>query len=155
MEPQSYTFPNHFDLFGFFAGQCSAHGVFEDRFGKLRRQFKVQIQGEVNGDLLRLTEDFIYDDGSEEQRIWTIQRVADGSYRGSAPDVLGNASGCVANNCVFWRYRMNLHIAGRAWSVLFDDKMYLLDNQLMLNRARVSKWGLTLGTVSIFFIKSS
>ena len=31
----------------YFLGQTSAYGLFEDRFGKVRRQFKVDITGEL------------------------------------------------------------------------------------------------------------
>ena len=51
------------DLFEYFSGQSRAWGLFEDRFGKVRRQFSVDIEGRVSGDTLTLEEDFVYDDG--------------------------------------------------------------------------------------------
>jgi len=47
----------------FFQGETIAWGIFEDRFGNLRRQFRVNITGTVDGDTLTLDEDFLYDDG--------------------------------------------------------------------------------------------
>ena len=35
------------DLFSFFEGKTIAYGIFEDRFGNLKRQFRVNITGKV------------------------------------------------------------------------------------------------------------
>ena len=58
------------NLFEFFKGETVAYGIFEDRFGKLRRQFRVKINGSVDQNILTLDEKFIYDDGEKATRIW-------------------------------------------------------------------------------------
>ena len=60
------------DLAAFFAGQSVAYGIFEDRFGNLQRQFRVNMVGTVDGDTLTLAEDFLYDDGVRAERTWVI-----------------------------------------------------------------------------------
>ena len=47
----------------YFAGETRAWGLFEDRFGTLRRQFTVDITGTWDGDQLVLDERFRYSDG--------------------------------------------------------------------------------------------
>ena len=47
----------------FFAGNSVAFGIFEDRFGNLRRQFRVNLSGKLDGKRLVLEEEFLYDDG--------------------------------------------------------------------------------------------
>ena len=47
----------------YFAGETRAWGIFEDRFGNLRREFKVDIAGTWDGRLLTMVEDFVYSDG--------------------------------------------------------------------------------------------
>ena len=42
------------NLFEFFKGETLAYGIFEDRFGKLRRQFRVKIKGSVEENILTL-----------------------------------------------------------------------------------------------------
>ena len=59
----------------YFAGEVQAAGIFEDRFGRLRRQFTADINGTWNGRELVLDEKFIYDDGETDQRVWTIKKV--------------------------------------------------------------------------------
>jgi hypothetical protein len=49
-------------LFDYFKGKTSAWGIFEDRFGNVRRQFQVDIEGLVEGNELTLNEKFQYSD---------------------------------------------------------------------------------------------
>jgi hypothetical protein len=143
----------------FFPGRTVAYGIFEDRFGDLRRRFRVEIDGRMqDGDLI-LDERFIYDDGEQQQRIWTITaaRAADGSrlYQGRAADVIGTAEGSAAGPALNWSYEVGLAIGGRIWEVRFDDWIYQLDENVALNRARVSKWGIELGTVTLVFLRGA
>ena len=43
----------------FFAGKSVAYGIFEDRFGNLRRQFRVNLNGNLDGNRLVLDEEFL------------------------------------------------------------------------------------------------
>ena len=45
--------------------------MFHDRFGNLKRSFKVDILGILDSDTLTLDEKFVYDDGEKDTRIWT------------------------------------------------------------------------------------
>ena len=65
------------DLFSFFKGKTVAYGIFEDRFGNLKRQFRVNITGKIKNDTLTLDEDFLYDDGEQANRIWKIKKITD------------------------------------------------------------------------------
>ncbi|MCO4757711.1 MAG: DUF3833 domain-containing protein [Oceanospirillaceae bacterium] len=140
-----------FNLFSYFQGETRAWGMFEDRFGAVRRQFVVQIVGEIEGGELILTEDFAYDDGTNERRVWRIRQVGERDFRGVAEDIIGQAAGLCDGNMLYWRYKMKLHVSGKQWTVNFDDRMYLMPEHTLVNRARVSKFGITLGTVTLFF----
>ena len=52
-----------FVLEEYFHGKTRAWGLFEDRFGTVRRQFVVNINGDWDGTTLTLDEDFLFDDG--------------------------------------------------------------------------------------------
>lgn len=145
--------PSDLDLFAFFAGKTSAYGFFEDRFGNTRRLFTVKILGEVEGDHLTLSEDFIYDDGVMETRTWLITRDNNSAYSGVARDVVGKALGLSQNAKFNWRYSLLLKIGSKQHKVKFDDWMYLMPNDVLLNRAVVTKFGIKLGTVFISFVK--
>ena len=147
------NFAAHFDLFDYFRGTTRAYGIFETPFGRCRRQLLVDLQGQVDGDTLTLHEAFIYDDGERQQRTWQIQRLGTHAYRGDAADLSQPAQGQVRGNCLHWRYQLILPVGQRQLRVDFNDQMFLLADGVLINRARLSKWGLPLGSVSLAFVQ--
>ena len=137
----------------YFNGTTRAWGLFEDRFGNVRRQFTVDIAGSWDGTTLTLDEHFVYADGETDRRVWTIEKTGPHSYQGRAGDVIGVANGQRHGNALNWRYDVNLKIGGRAWRVTFDDWMFLQPDGVLLNRARVSKWGVEIGEVTLVFVR--
>lgn len=139
----------------YFAGTTRAWGIFQDRFGTLRRQFLVDIDGNWNGETLTLVEDFVYDDGETEQRIWRIKKSGDHTYEGVAEGVIGQADGVSYGNALNWRYNFELKVGDGTWNVHFDDWLFLQDDRVLINRAVVTKFGLSIGEVTLFFYKST
>ena len=137
----------------YFAGKTRAWGFFQDRFGKLRRQFVVDIDGRWDGENLTLAEDFLYDDGQRERRTWKIRKTGAHSYEGTADGVLGSAQGRRRGNMLNWRYRFALKVGANIWTVHFDDWMFLQGDGVMINRAKVTKFGVKLGEITIAFTK--
>ena len=137
----------------YFAGNTHAWGIFEDRFGKLRRQFTVDIAGTWNGRELVLDERFQYGDGERDRRVWRITKTGDHRYEGRAGDVVGTATGMAYGNALNWRYDMDLRVGDGTWRVHFNDWMFLQPNRVLINRARVSKFGIEIGEVTLFFMK--
>jgi hypothetical protein len=141
------------DLKRYFDGELVAHGMFSDRSGKVVRRFVVTLKGSWQGDQGVLEEDFVYDDGQKERRVWRITQHGDGRYTGRADDVVGQADGQAAGNALNWRYTLRLPVDGSVYEVQFDDWMFLIDERVMLNRAVMSKWGFRLGEVTLAFWK--
>ena len=140
------------DLEEYFTGELVAHGQFQDRFGTVRRRFLVAIDGDWDGQTLTLTEDFTYEDGSTEQRIWQLTKTGPDSWTGTAPGVIGVATGEERGDTFNWRYTIDLPIAdGETLRASFDDWMWRLDEDRVLNRAYMSRFGVEIGEVIIFF----
>ncbi len=140
----------------YFAGNTKAWGVFQDRFGKVRRQFVVDINGtwDEKSQQLKLIEDFVYNDGEKEQRVWTITKTGANTYTGTAAQgVVGIAQGVTAGNAFNFKYTFDLPVEGSIWRVTFDDWMYLQDEKTLFNKATIKRFGVTLGDVYIFFKK--
>jgi hypothetical protein len=137
----------------YFQGRTYAYGIFEDRFGKLRREFKVTIDGSVSGNVLTLDERFEYADGAKERRVWRLTRTGPSTYEGRADDVIGVAKGQLAGNAFRFQYRLNLKVGDSVWPVTFDDWMYLQTDGVLLNRATIKRWGLEIGTVTLAFVR--
>lgn len=140
-----------FDLFGFFEGNVKAWGIVQNRSGELVQRFTVDIAGTVDGDTLTLDEHFTYGLGSGvENRIWEITRNADGTYRGTAGDILGNASGQSYGNAFRWAYEMELPVGESSYRVRFEDWIWALDEDTLMNRSYIQKFGLDFAEVTIF-----
>ena len=135
----------------YFDGRTKAWGIFQDRFGRLRRQFEVDIQGTWDGETLTLVEDFLYDDGETEQRIWRITKQGEHAYEGQADGVIGVAKGLGYGNALNWTYLFALKVGDDTWNVTFDDWLFLQSDGVLINRAEVTKFGFELGTVTLVF----
>jgi hypothetical protein len=143
----------------YFAGESRAWGIFQDRFGAVRRQFTVDLDGRWDGRTLTLTEDFAYDDGEAETRVWRLRKeyasARGQGWVGETADAIGPARGAVEGNRFHWRYRFSLAIGAKRLAVAFDDLMVLQPDGVLLNRARVTKFGLLLGEATIAFSKKT
>ena len=141
------------DLRQYFNGVVDAWGVFTDRQGKVVKRFTVLMNCSWQGDQGVLDEDFVYSDGSKEKRIWRLTHLGEGRYQGTAGDVVGTASGQTRGNAFRWGYTLALPVDGTVLHVSMDDWMYLMNDRVMLNKARMSKWGVHLGDVTLSFTR--
>lgn len=141
------------ELDRYFTGRVLAHGVFQKRNGAVARRFTVVMDCHWEGNQGVLDEAFTYSDGSTERRIWRLTKHADGRYTGRADDVVGEAQGQTSGNAFRWNYTLRLPVDGKEYEVQFDDWMFLVDDRVLLNRATMSKFGVTLGEVLLSFTK--
>lgn len=147
------AFKPTFVLEDFFEGETKAVGLFEDRFGNVRKQFVVDITGVWDGQKLTLDENFDYQDGSTEFRRWEILKTGPGTYKGTTAQIIGEATGKVSGNALNWRYKFKLPVDDDIWNVTFDDWMFLQADGSLLNKATVYRWGIKIGTVFLSFSK--
>ena len=141
------------DLVNYFVGTTDAWGMYQKRSGEVVKRFHVEITGSQRNGALILDERFKYDDGTTQQRIWTLVRKADGRWVGTAADVKGESIGVIAGNALHWQYTLLLPVDGTTYEMQLDDWMYLIDDRSMLNRSSMRKFGVELGQVTLFFKK--
>ena len=144
------------DLVNFFEGKTVGWGIVQNRSGQVIRRFKVIINGEFNSDVGYLYEDFEWSDGMTEKRTWKLKKVGTSMWEGSADDVIGKAKGVISGNTLKWEYILNLKLDDKFIdniNVKFEDWMFLLDENLLMNQAVFSKFGIELGSINITFLK--
>lgn len=143
------------DLYEFFNGETEAWGLVQDWRGRVVRQFVASIDGQVvNGELV-LDEVFRYGTGERETRRWKIRRQSDNKLRGTANDIVGEATGRTHGNAMMWRYEMDIETRGKKVRVRFDDRLWQIDGDTLINRAAIKKFGVTVAEVTLFMRKSS
>jgi hypothetical protein len=142
-------------LENFFNGDVKAWGIFTDRNGKVVKRFTVDMKCTWSGNEGVLDESFLYSDGTKQKRVWTLKKLDDGRYEGTAKDVIGQANGESLGNALQWKYHLALPVDEKIWDVEFEDWMYQIDDEVVLNKAKMSKWGIYLGEVTLSFRKQN
>lgn len=137
----------------YFTGPIKAWGIVQERSGKVVRRFDVDMVGTWQGDTGTLEEDFVYYDGETQKRIWTIKREENGSYQGTADDIIGKAEGQANGNAVRWAYEMELTVGDKSYKVKFDDWMFLMNDGVLINRSYIKKFGFTVAELILFMQK--
>ena len=141
----------------YFDGTIDAYGIFTDRSGVVVKRFTVLIKAHwqtIDGKKIgTLDESFEYSDGTKQKRVWTLVETAPGRYIGTADDVVGEALGNSAGNALNWTYTLALPVDDSIYHVQFNDWMYLITPKVMINKAKMSKFGIDLGEVTLSFYK--
>jgi len=141
------------DLARFFDGAVDGWGMVQDRSGKVLRRFYVKIDAKWDGNTGTLDERFDWSDGKNEQRVWKVTKLDATRYTGTAGDVVGQATGVAAGNALHWKYVLQLPPEQGGWQVDLDDWMYLVDQDTMLNRSEIRKFGIRFAEITIAFRK--
>ncbi len=154
MKPEDYknTEPK-IKIEEYFLGNVKAWGIFQDRSGKVKRQFTATMFGTIKEDNLILDEDFNWNDGEKQQRRWTIKKIADNKYEGMASDVVGVAKGVSYGSAFKFEYNLLIPFKDKKIKVRFDDWIFKQDDHVAINRAIVTKFGFKVGELTVFFLK--
>ncbi len=144
-----------FDVEQFFNGDLTAHGVVKDRGGKVIRHFNANIAATWVDGVGTLVEDFVFDDGETQRRIWTLKPDGHGHYTGTAGDVVGAAKLQQAGNSLFLDYVLRLPYKGSEVDVHVDDRMYLVSPDILINESGMSKFGWRVGSLVLVIARQS
>jgi hypothetical protein len=143
------------DMKTYFNGELQAWGLFQDYTGKVVKRFHVAMTGKWDDNKGVLDEHFTYADGTKQRRTWKLNRIDEHNYTGTADDVIGEAKGVAHGHALRWQYVLALEVDDDVYHVHFDDWMYLIDENTMINRSVMSKFGISLGEVILVFRKQS
>ena len=151
--PQDYAKETpKLDLATYFNGKVDGWGMVQDRSGKVLRRMVVELDCKWSGVEGILDESFQWSDGKTEKRVWKIRKDGD-RYIGTAGDVVGTAAGEAAGNALRWSYVLALPVGDSTYNMDMDDWMWMVDEKTMANRTTMSKFGLKVAEISIFFRK--
>lgn len=153
LTPQDYAKETpRLDLATYFNGKVDGWGMVQDRSGKVVRRMYVELDCKWNGNEGVLDESFRWSDGKTEKRVWKIRKDGD-RYIGTAGDVVGDARGEAAGNALRWNYVLALPVDSSTYNMDMDDWMWMIDEKTMANRTTMSKLGVRVAEISIFFRK--
>ena len=154
MKPEDYknTEPK-IKIEEYFMGDVKAWGIFQGRSGVIKRRFTAKMKGSFDGENFVLNEDFSWDDGEKQKRQWTIKKVGEHHYEGTAADVVGIAKGASYGSAFKFEYNLLIPYKDKKIKVRFDDWIFKQDDEVAINRAIVTKFGFKVGELTVFFLK--
>ncbi|MEM0954700.1 MAG: DUF3833 domain-containing protein [Pseudomonadota bacterium] len=138
---------------GFFNGKLTAHGVVMNRAGKVTRHFNADIDAYWREGVGTLDEDFLFDDGEAQKRVWTLTPDGRGGYIGRAGDVVGDGSLSYSGNAVFLDYVLRVPYGDGSIDLRVDDRMYLVSENVLINESRLSKFGVNVGRILLTIVR--
>lgn len=131
------------DPLQYFEGETRSWGVIENRRGDPVSQFRADLTGRREGDLLTIEQRFTFVDDRRETRRWRIRRVAPNRYEATANDVVGVSKGEARGNTFHWSYVTAGSRAGFIDDLRYELWMYLMDDgKTLINRVTVTKFGI-------------
>ena len=125
----------------YLSGNVKAWGILQNRSGKVTRQFSADLDGKWDGKQLILDEKFVWNDGEIQNRQWTINKIDEHNYEGTAGDVVGTAKGFSYGPAFKFEYVLLVPVKGREMKITFDDWIFMQDERA------VSYTHLTLPTI--------
>jgi hypothetical protein len=144
-----------FDIKQYFTGNVIAWGIVQNYSEKVNRRFCVEIKGTWQGNQGVLAEKFYFDDGEISYRNWQLSKQQDGGYHGTAEDVIGTAIGRHQGFAFQFQYELALQLDEDRYQVTMDDWMFQLDDSRVMNKTSMSKFGIKVAEITLFFDKKT
>ena len=136
----------------YLSGNVKAWGLLQNRSGKVTRQFSADLNGTWDGKQLILKEKFNWDDGEVQDREWTINKIDEHNYEGTAEDVVGKARGYSYGPAFKFEYVLLVPVKGREMKITFDDWIFMQDERVAINRAKMTKFGIKVADLTVMFV---
>lgn len=140
--------PIQFDPNEFFNNNLIAEGFVMTRSGEVSRYFTADIKAswDENGGIL--DEVFQWSDGEQQTRVWRFTANEDGTYTGTAGDVIGKANMAYAGNAINMVYQLDVPLeSGNSIAITMDDWLYQVSDKTIVNVTDMRKWGFRVGRV--------
>jgi hypothetical protein len=141
LKPQSFAGAEpRFEPDKYFEGPTRSWGVMESRSGRPKSRFRTEMMGHREGDDLVITQDFTFEDGRKQRRVWRVRRIDEHRYDATANDVVGVSHGLAYGNTFRWDYTLALRPGNPLANVRFKLWMYLqADSETLINRVTITK----------------
>ena len=138
----------------YFNGKLRAYGIVKDRSGKIIRSFKGEMidSWDKNG-IGTLDEFFVYDDGEEMKRVWTLKPIENKKFIATANHIVGESSMIANGNTVMIDYLMRTPYKSSTIDLSVQDWLHLQDDGVIINHSKMKKFGFVVGELVITIIK--
>ena len=143
-----------FSMQEFFNGKLCVWGVVRKRSSQVNRKFIADIIATLDGNKLVLDEKFLFDDGEEQTRVWSFVE-SNGSWSGTAADVVGTASAEIAGDTLHLTYQLKVTVEEDEYIIDMDDWLHQIDDRVLMGSTQMTKWGIDMGSIDIVIQRQS
>jgi hypothetical protein len=141
-----------FDPIGFFGGHTHSWGVIEGRSGTPSEWVVTDSHGKRQGtDQLTMVQHLTFQDGTTQQRDWTLWRSSPNRFDATANDMIGTAKGDADGNTFHWQWVLARHPGNALMNVTMNQWMYRLGDGTVMIRTTVTKLGIIVAEVTEHF----
>jgi len=138
----------------FFNGKLTAHGIVKNRSGKVIRYFNATIDAYWDNDGVGyLDETFVFSDGERQERVWKLVPAGENTFVATANDTVGESIAETSGNALFLNYVLELPYKGSTMNVNVDDRMYLVNENTLLNESVLKKFGFRVASIALVIEK--
>ena len=137
----------------FFSGNLKACGIIQNWRGKIISRFDLSMNGKWQGNNGILKENFKFYDGQKKNRLWKITKESQSRFIGEADDIIGKAYCEIKGNACRSYYSMNISVGKRSYKIKFDDWLWQMNNNVVINRSYMKKFGFTVAELTMFIEK--
>jgi hypothetical protein len=145
-----------FDPIAFFDGHTHSWGVIESRSGAPAERIVTDSHGEKDGtDRLRMVQHLSFQDGTAQQRDWTLWRNGPDRFEATANDMVGTAKGETDGRIFHWQWVLARSPGNILMNVTMNQWMYRMDDGSVLIRTTISKLGFIVAEVTEQFTRAA
>lgn len=138
----------------YFNGKVDSTGVFIDRAGVAEPYFHIKMEGKWKDGEGDVFEAFKYSDGRHNTRTWHVKFTDETHFTATAPDVVGEGKGVISGNAMHMSYVLKVAVqGGKSYNLTLSDWMWRIDEQTVLNKIEMRKFGFKVGELICTFRK--
>jgi hypothetical protein len=138
-----------FDPVAFFNGHTRSWGVIENRSGAPTQSIVTDSHGWIDeANQLRMVQQLSFQDGSTQERHWTLSRTGPNRFTATANDMVGSAAGETDGGMFRWEWVLARSPGNPLMNVTMRQWMYRLDDGSAMIRTTVSKFGIIVAEVT-------
>jgi len=82
-----------------------------------------------------------------------IDKIDEHNYEGTAGDVVGKARGYSYGPAFKFEYVLLVPVKGKNIKITFDDWIFMQDERVAINRAKMTKFGIKVAELTVMFVK--
>jgi hypothetical protein len=137
------------DPMTFFHGRTHSGGVIESRSGAPTEWIVTDSHGVKDGaGRLRMVQHLSFQDGTTQERTWSMWRSGPHLFMATANDMVGSATGQSNGRIFHWQWVLARAPGNALSNVTMEQWMYQMDDDSLLIRTSVSKFGFILAEVT-------